>query len=130
MGLLNGKVAKVTVGGDVVGYVSGAELNMETGIDDIKVLGEDWSQSNPNINSWSISVDGYLDATDEGQQALQTAYMSKSQIAVEYFESTTKKYVGNAFVENLKISAKGDGTTEINASIKGDGALTPTAITQ
>ena len=122
MGLVNGAVAKVKVGENTLGYISGVDLELSTDVDDIKVLGSEWTETNPNFKAWKADADGYLDAGDAGQQALQQAFLNGTDVEMEIYEDETNYWSGKAHIENLKISIK-DSTTEISTSFKGNGEL-------
>lgn len=120
MGLVNGAVAKIKIGTKEVGYVSGVDLSVETNVDDIKVLGKAWQESNDSgIKNWKVDIDGYFDGTDAGQAELKAG----ASIDIEIYVDETHFYEGNCIVESMKTSIK-DGTTEISGSAKGNGELT------
>lgn len=137
MGLKTGLSAKITVKkgqstATEVAYVSGVSLETSVNLAEIKSLGAKWIERVSGIRDWSVDIDGYVDTTDTGQKALFEALEESSSVEVMVYldddETTPVTLTGNALIESLSIDVAPDDAHAISASLKGNGALTPSFI--
>ena len=137
MGLKTGLSAKITVkgGNDTatdVAYVSGVSLETSVNLAEIKSLGSKWIERVSGIRDWNVDIDGYVDTSDAGQKLLFKALNESSNVEVTVYlddnETTPVTLTGKALIESLSIDVAPDDAHSISASLKGNGALTPSFI--
>ncbi len=90
------------------------------------VIGATWRNYKPGLNGFTVSIEGYYDLADVGQDELVIG----AEVAVELFPagevSGQREYSGNAFITSFSDTGSFDGMVEFTATLQGNGNLTST----
>jgi TP901-1 family phage major tail protein len=106
----------------------GGTLNRESDTIDMSSKdGDGWADNEQGLNTWSIEGDGILSETDAGYEALETAWMDKKPVMVQFQTESGAKYQGTAIVTNLSIEAPHDDVASYSLTLEGKGAYTKIA---
>lgn len=129
-----GKNGKVEIGSSSSSSVVGIKnWSLELSLDalDTTALGEDWKSYIAGLKEWSASAEGdYNIHTDEdGQQALQDAYLAGTPVLCKFYVDSKNYYSGSAFVASLSVEDPVDDVVSVSVEFTGNGALTFTTIT-
>ena len=119
-----GNSIKVSVGETLIGGQTECSLTMET--ETMETTTKDsgnWSEEEAVGLSWSISCDGLVITTDEGLEALETAWKTMSTVDIKYGTATNYKS-GKAIIESLEQNSPSKEKTTYSVSLKGVGELT------
>ena len=92
----------------------------------------EWEEFIISTKGWSLSVNANFNATDASQVAIMNNILNASQgvYAIEYrLTSAPKpKFTGNVFTESYSVSAPVGDVINLQATLKGSGKLTFTAV--
>lgn len=119
-----GNDIRVSVGETLIGGQQNCSINMdsETGDTTTKDSGM-WSEEEVVGLSWSVDCDGLIAVSDEGVEALFTAWKTGAQVDVKYGKAGN--YLkGKAIIESLSEEAPSKEKCTYSVSFKGVGALT------
>ena len=119
-----GNSIKVTVGTTLIGGQTDCTLTMET--ETMETTTKDsgnWSEEEAVGLSWSIDCDGLVITSDEGLEALETAWETMATVDVKYGTATNYKS-GKAIIESLEQNSPSKEKTTYSVSLKGVGELT------
>lgn len=99
------------------------ELSLETL--ETTALGDDWKKYITGLKEWSASAEGNYEVPtdDEGQAALQSAYMNGTTVTVKLYVDATSYYEGTAYISSLSIEDPVDDLVTISLDFTGNGAL-------
>lgn len=120
---LTGLTASFKVGANLIGYISGVDLTLETEIVDILQFGSAYKEKVPTIKDWSASVDGTAAfASGSTQNTLYTAYAAGTAITISVYLSANVFFTGSCFIQSLKITTSPDDKISIACELSGSGA--------
>ncbi len=122
----NGKVVIGSVGEQkVVGIKSWSlELSLETL--ETTALGDDWKNYIAGLKEWTASSEGDYEVPvdEEGQAALQDAFLNGTTVVVKLYVDGVNYYQGEAYINSLSIEDPVDDVVSISIEFTGSGALT------
>lgn len=124
-----GKNGKVVIGSGgeqkVVGIKSWSlELSLETL--ETTALGDDWKNYIAGLKEWTASSEGDYEVPvdEEGQAALQDAFLNGTTVVVKLYVDGVNYYQGEAYINSLSIEDPVDDVVSISIEFTGSGALT------
>jgi hypothetical protein len=128
MPALSGKGGSVKIGAAVVASVQSWKVDVSAKMDDASALGDSWESSQPNLLSWSGSLELLyaMDTDTAGQTALRTAFLTCASVALKLCTDATHFYSGAAFMNKMGIDVPKDANIKGSFDFTGSGALTPT----
>lgn len=122
-----GLTAKVKLGEDVLGYISGCTLSLSKDIIEILAFGMQYKEKVPAIKDWSLSVDGTAAFSTEGsQKELHAAFESGAAVTIGIYLDDTTYFEGTGYISSLEIEAAPDDKISISSEMAGSGAVTLT----
>jgi len=111
----------------LIGGQRGASLSLTTDAVDVTAKDSDgWEENIPHIRHWSIDFDGLLIEDDAGLTALESAYMSGTQLIVEFSTPGGSKYTGTATLTDFSYDTPYDAEATYSGTLQGSGPLTKT----
>lgn len=127
MAAIKGLDVLIKVGSQVVGGQRNGSLEMsaETIDTTVKSTGG-WAAKIPGIKSWTSSCDGVYFLDDAGLAAAQTAFMSGTEVKLEFSNSRGLAYSGQAVITSMSVEAGQEDVVSYTISFEGTGALTTT----
>lgn len=127
MAAIKGLDVLIKVGSQVVGGQRNGSLEMsaETIDTTVKSTGG-WASKIPGIKSWTSSCDGVYFLDDAGLKAAQTAFMSGTEVKLEFSKGTELVYSGQAIITSMSVEAGQEDVVSYTISFEGTGALTTT----
>ena len=127
MAAIKGLDVLIKVGSQVVGGQRNGSLEMsaETIDTTVKSTGG-WAAKIPGIKSWTSSCDGVYFLNDAGLQAAQTAFMSGTEVKLEFSKGTELVYSGQAIITSMSVEAGQEDVVSYTISFEGTGALSTT----
>jgi hypothetical protein len=102
MALLAGNVGAVKLSTNTVAQIQKWTLSFGPNLQDTAAFGDAWEEKSKALLKWSGSFSGQALAFGDdtnGQDALAGAALAGTTVALRLYESSTKYYSGNAFVE-------------------------------
>jgi predicted secreted protein len=124
-----GKNGKVVIGESTTAKVVGIknwslELSLETL--ETTALGDDWKNYISGLKEWTASSDGdyEIHSDEDGQQALQAAFLSGETVTVKLYVDAINYYKGEGYINSLSIEDPVDDVVSISIEFTGTGALT------
>ena len=134
MSAISGKYGKISVRSSAgeekfITYVTGWEFESKMDINGTAYFGgglteEGTVEKMPGANDWTGSVTGAVDSAEPGNQGLLFDGHSEGDIvAVAFYLNRKIAYMGEAYVENVKIDHKADGKAEFTAGLSGNGKI-------
>jgi predicted secreted protein len=89
-------------------------------------LGDDWKNYISGLKEWTASSDGdyEIHSDEDGQQALQVAFLSGETVTVKLYVDATNYYKGEGYINSLSIEDPVDDVVSISIEFTGTGALT------
>ena len=126
-----GLTASVKIGehasAELLGYISGVNLDLEKDIIEILQFGAQFKEKVPAIKDWSASVEGTAAFSTGGQQkAFYDAFESGQPLTFGIYLDETTYFEGTGLVSSLSIDTAPDDKVNISAGIAGTGAVTLT----
>ena len=127
MAAIKGLDVLIKVGSQVVGGQRNGSLEMsaETIDTTVKSTGG-WAAKIPGIKSWTSSCDGVYFLDDAGLKAAQTAFMSGTEVKLEFSKGTELVYSGQAIITSMSVEAGQEDVVSYTISFEGTGALSTT----
>ena len=125
MAAIKGLDVLIKVGSTVVGGQRNASLEMsaETIDTTVKTTGG-WASKITGIKSWTSSCDGVYFVDDAGLEAAQTAFMSGTEVKLDFTNSSGLAYSGQAVITSMSVEAGQEDVVSYTISFEGTGALT------
>ena len=134
MGAISGKDGKISLrlgAGEenFITYVTGWEFDSKMEIDGTAYFGgglteEGTVEKMPGPIDWTGSVTGAVDSAEPGSQGILFDGHSQGSIAaVAFYLNRKTAYMGEAYIENVKIDHKADGKAEFSAGLSGIGKI-------
>ena len=125
MAAIAGKDGKAQLSSNDIANVVNWSLDVGIDMADITALGDEWKENLPTLSEWSGSLECSFDQADtNGQVALRTAALAKTQITVNLYVNATNYYSGSAYVSSLGVETPVDDKVSMSVELTGDGALT------
>lgn len=122
-----GLTASVKIGDELLGYVSGVDMNLEKDIIEILAFGHEFKEKVPSIKDWTASIDGTVALVKDGsQKKLYDAFNSATEIEIGVYLDATTFFKGKAYAKNFNISASPDDKITLKSELSGNGATTLT----
>lgn len=122
-----GLTASVKIGDELLGYISGFNLDLSKDIIEILAFGMKYKEKVPAIRDWSASVDGTAAFTSDGsQKKLLDAFENDTLLEIGTYLNETTFFKGQAYVSSLSIEAAPDDKISISAEFAGNNAVTAT----
>ena len=119
-----GLTAKVTLGEQTLGYISGCTLSLSKEIIEILAFGMEYKEKVPAIKDWSLSVDGTAAFSTAGsQKQLYDAFESGDGVTFGIYLDDTTYFEGTGYVSSLEIEAAPDDKISISSEVAGSGAV-------
>ena len=133
MAFYEGKLMRLTIGGQDIFHEVDCTLTASTEFKDIATKDTTGTESTPGSQSWSVSVNGYVatGATlQEDLASMAATWKAKSLVAITLSDdvSTSVIFSGNAYIESFTVGAPNDETVTMDYSLKGNGELTIAAV--
>jgi hypothetical protein len=126
MALLAGNVASVKIGANTVLQVQKWSLSFGPNLQDTASFGDTWDEKSKALLKWSGSFAAqaltFADDTT-GQDALNAAALAGTTVALRLYESSTKYWSGNAFIELSADADESSATQGRSYTFTGTGAL-------
>jgi len=129
-----GKTASLWVGNPLKKVAEVKDVSLSVNGKTIDITNFDSGEWEEFINStkgWSLSVNANFKATDPSQVAIMNNILNASQgvYAIEYrlTSAAAPKFAGNVVTESYSVSAPVGDVINLQATLKGSGALTFTA---
>ena len=120
-----GLTAKVKLGDEVLGYISGCTLSLSKDIIEILAFGMQYKEKVPAIKDWSLSVDGTAAFSKDGtQKKLHDAFESGEAVTIGIYLDDTTYFEGTGYIASLEIEAAPDDKISISSEMSGSGAVT------
>ena len=124
-----GKNGKVVVGASASKKVVGIKnWSLELSLDTLETtaLGDDWKNYITGLKEWSASSEGDYEVPvdEEGQAALQDAFLNGTTVIVKLYVDAQNYYQGEAYINSLSIEDPVDDVVSISIEFTGTGALT------
>jgi predicted secreted protein len=134
VGAISGKDGKISLkvgpGQETfITYVTGWEFDSKMEIDKTAYFGgglteEGTVEKIPGPIDWTGSVTGAVDSAElSGQHALFDGHFEGSLAAITLYLSKNSAFMGEAYIENVKIDHKADGKAEFSAGLSGNGKI-------
>ena len=117
-----GKNGKVVIGSGGEQKVVGIKSwSLET-----TALGDDWKNYIAGLKEWTASSEGDYEVPvdEEGQAALQDAFLNGTTVVVKLYVDGVNYYQGEAYINSLSIEDPVDDVVSISIEFTGSGALT------
>lgn len=86
--------------------------------------GNGWKEFLGGLKEWDAEVEHLFVGTDTGLQALRSAFLNDSELAVVFTDDSGHGWSGNCIVTKLGFNQPLDGAVAFPVSLKGTGALT------
>ena len=119
-----GLTAKVKLGSEILGYISGCTLSLSKDIIEILAFGMQYKEKVPAIKDWSLSVDGTAAFSSTGsQKQLYDAFESGEGVTFGIYLDDTTYFEGTGYVSSLEIEAAPDDKISISSEVSGSGAV-------
>ena len=89
------------------------------------VIGDDWKSYITGLKEWSASSEGDYEVPvdEEGQAALQKAFLDGATVTVKLYVDEKNYYTGEAYINSLSIEDPVDDVVSISIEFTGTGAL-------
>jgi len=134
LGAISGKDGKIsfrlgTGEEKFITYVTGWEFDSKMEIDGTAYFGgglteEGTIEKIPGPIDWTGSVTGAVDSVEPGSQGILFDGHSNGVLAaVAFYLNPNIAYMGEAYVENVRIDHKADGKAEFTAGLSGNGKI-------
>lgn len=122
-----GLTASVKIGDELLGYISGFNLELSKDIIEILAFGMKYKEKVPAVRDWSASVDGTAAfASDGSQKKLLDAFENDTLLDISTYLNETTYFKGKAYVSSLSLEAAPDDKISISAEFAGNNAVTAT----
>ena len=122
-----GLTAKVKLGEEILGYISGCTLSLTKDIIEILAFGMQYKEKVPAIKDWSLSMDGTAAFSKDGsQKQLMDAFESGDAVSFGIYLDDTTYFKGTGYISSLEIDAAPDDKISISGEVAGSGAVTMT----
>ena len=123
-----GKGRKVVIGDGAAQKVVGIKnWSLELWLDTLEstALGDDWKNYITGLKEWSASSEGDYEVPvdEEGQAALQSAFLNGTTVVVKLYVDGKNYYMGEAYINSLSIEDPVDDVVSISIEFTGTGAL-------
>lgn len=124
-----GKNGKVVIGAEATKKVVGIKnWSLELSLDTLETtaLGDDWKNYITGLKEWSASSEGDYEVPvdEQGQAALQKAFLDGTTVTVKLYVDEKNYYTGEAYINSLSIEDPVDDVVSISIEFTGTGALT------
>lgn len=126
MFLIAGNVGSVKIAAATVLQIQKWSLSLGPNLQDSASFGDVWEEKSPALRKWSGSFAGQgLTFADDstGQDALRTAALNGTTVALKLYEDGTKYYSGNAYIELAAEADESSATQGRTYTFTGTGAL-------
>lgn len=123
-----GKGGKVVIGDGAAKKVVGIKSwSLELSLDTLETtaLGDDWKNYITGLKEWSASSEGDYEVPvdEEGQAALQSAFLNGTTVVVKLYVDGKNYYMGEAYINSLSIEDPVDDVVSISIEFTGTGTL-------
>lgn len=109
---------------EVLGYISGVNLDLEKNIIEVLQFGAQYKEKVPAIKDWSASVEGTAALVSDGsQKKLLDAFESGELLTFGIYLDETTYFQGSGYVSTFHIDAQPDDKINLSADIAGSGAV-------
>ena len=122
-----GLTAKVTMGENTIGYISGCTLSLSKEIIEILAFGMQYKEKVPAVKDWTLSIDGTaaFDSTGSQKKFLDAFESGESAEFKMYLDETTY-FTGTGYVSSLELEAAPDDKISISGEVAGSGGVVAT----
>lgn len=124
---LAGVTANVKTGATAIANMDVWTLSAKSAIKDttpFQATGQ-YAQNTATIKSWTVKIDGRLDATDTtGQVALINGLGSTFPLELDIDAAATHKWTGNAILTGIDPKADAKDVNTVSYSFDGSGVIT------
>ena len=123
-----GKNGKVVIGAEATKKVVGIKnWSLELSLDTLETtaLGDDWKNYITGLKELSASSEGDYEVPvdEQGQAALQKAFLDGTTVTVKLYVDEKNYYTGEAYINSLSIEDPVDDVVSISIEFTGTGAL-------
>jgi len=107
-----------------VGGINNVSLSDGRNNIDVTAFGSNDIARIPGLLDHPITVSGFYDGSDPGQQAIRANYTSGSDLWIQLLPDGTTGFEVKVLVSSFEISASVDGAVEFNAELESTGSVT------
>ena len=110
-------------------HITSWSIDSSSDMDETAYLGRSKTEDGirektPGTIGWTASIEGAVDGdVDANQDALFDAYNDQKLINCIFYNSPTRGYKGEAYIESISITHSADGKAEFNTSLSGNGKI-------
>ncbi|HEY8390106.1 MAG TPA: phage tail tube protein [Clostridia bacterium] len=102
--------------------------SLELSLDTLETtaLGVDWKEYITGLKEWTASSEGDYNVPQDtqGQEVLQSAFLSGETVTVKLYVDENNYYTGTAYISSLSIEDPVDDVVSISIEFTGTGELT------
>ena len=120
-----GKSGKLGLGTNMVTEINNWSLDIGTDTLEVTALGDDWKEFIAGLKEWSASSEGTFNipSDNNGQRAVQDAFLNGDTVSLRMYVNPTNYYSGNAYISSLNVEDPVDDAVTISFEFQGTGAL-------
>ena len=119
-------LATTGVSGKTIAKARDVELNAGSDEADVSSRASSaWEDTLQGLKEWSIKADQVWITSDAGLQALITAYLANTVLAISIVTGAGKGFTGSAFIVDMGHPQPLNGGVMLPVTLQGTGALTP-----
>jgi hypothetical protein len=129
--ILKGKDLRITLAGGSIYHATECSFSTSRNFDEVATKDTDGTITTPDNLTWNLSTSALVaNKPDPGTQKdikdIFTEYLAKNEVAVEFATTTNGDITisGNAFIENVEITAATEGRATFSVTFRGNGNLT------
>ena len=132
MTLMTGKNAAIKNATEVIARMISFNLTINNETIDAIYFDSDWTKSVGGIQSWSATIDGFMDIDSTAQVVIKTAAEAHTMLTdLEFYVDATHYYTSDTvsdteagcWIESFNVTADNGSLVAFSMSIKGNGPI-------
>jgi len=132
MGILNGTLAKIQVGGTTIAHLTSNSLTFDMSTRDASTKDSNgWKESLEGQKAFSGSAEGFFDEdASYGYEDLFDAFIARNAVTITYTTDVSgdTEYSGSCFITSLERTDGLEESTTFSVSFEGTGAVTKATV--